>query len=215
MSNHATRNYEVDRTISYTSDPAGDIRRLSVAVIVDNKQVSGKDGKTESVPLSKAELTHLTELTQSAVGFDAKRGDVVSVINAPFRHPSEVDGPQEPPFWQRPGVMDLVKQGLGVLAALLLAFGLLRPMLRGLLRGEKPAAEAPRTLPGPQPQRPSHVGISETVADLDDDRDGKALPGRGAPMNYEQKVGLARRMASESPRQVAQIVKNWVAADGP
>ncbi|HET7266956.1 MAG TPA: flagellar basal-body MS-ring/collar protein FliF [Oleiagrimonas sp.] len=214
-SNHATRNYEVDRTISYTNNPAGDISRLSVAVIVDNKQVPGKDGKLESVPLSKAELTHLTELAQSAVGFDAKRGDVVSVVNAPFLRPSEIDGPQAPPFWQRPGVMDLIKQGLGVLAALLLAFGLLRPMLRGLLRGEKPLAEAPRTLPGPQPQQSSHVGISETVADLEDDRGGKALPGHGAPMNYEQKVGLARRMASENPRQVAQIVKNWVAADGP
>ncbi|HEX5353512.1 MAG TPA: flagellar basal-body MS-ring/collar protein FliF [Rhodanobacteraceae bacterium] len=214
MSNHATRNYEVDRTISYTSDPAGDIRRLSVAVIVDNKQVSGKDGKTESVPLSKAELTHLTELTQSAVGFDAKRGDVVSVVNAPFRKPSPIDGPQQPAFWQRPGVMDLVKQGLGVLAALLLAFGLLRPMLRGLLRAEKSGEGATRNLPGPQPQRPAQAGINETVAGFDEAGGGKALPNQGAPMNYEQKVGLARRTASENPRQVAQIVKNWVATDG-
>jgi flagellar M-ring protein FliF len=61
-SHNATRNYEVDRTISYTDNPAGDITRLSVAVIVDNKQVTGKDGKTESVPLGKAELAHLTEL---------------------------------------------------------------------------------------------------------------------------------------------------------
>lgn len=210
-SNQATRNYEVDRTISYTNNPAGDIQRLSVAVIVDNKQIPGKDGKTESVPLSKAELAHLTELTQSAVGFDAKRGDVVSVVNAPFRQPSKVDGPEAPTFWQRPGVMDLVKQGLGVLAALLLAFGLLRPMLRGLLRPEKPGEGVTHALSGPQPP---HNGINETVAGLDDARGSRALPAQGAQMNYEQKVGLARRVASENPRQVAQVVKNWVAADG-
>ncbi len=208
-SNNATRNYEVDRTISYTNDPAGDITRMSVAVIVDNKQVMGKDGKVESVPLGKAELAHLTELTRSAVGFDAKRGDVVSVVNEPFKHaPAPQDAPAAS-FWQRPGVMDLIKQGLGVLAALLLAFGLLRPMLRGLLRNDRPGADGPRPLPGPQ----QRTGIHETVAGEVEVTGGKALPA-GGPMNYEQKIGVARRVASENPRQVAQIVKNWVAADG-
>ncbi|MGH8145818.1 MAG: flagellar basal-body MS-ring/collar protein FliF [Rhodanobacteraceae bacterium] len=215
-SHSATRNYEVDHTISYTKNPAGDITRLSVAVLVDNKQAKGKDGKPESVPLSKAELAHLTQLVQSAVGYDAKRGDVVSVINEPFHQPPAPGDLPSTPFWQRPGVMDLIKQGLGVLAALLLAFGLLRPMLRGLLRGDKQAGEAPRPLSGPQQaqQQPARVGIDETVADLGHDRSGNALPGQAAPMNYEQKVGMARRVASENPRQVAQIVKNWVAADG-
>lgn len=209
-SHNATRNYEVDRTISYTTNPAGDITRLSVAVIVDNKQVTGKDGKTESVPLSKAELAHLTELTRSAVGFDAKRGDVVSVVNEPFRHGPAPDDAPATPFWQRPGVMDLIKQGLGVLAALLLAFGLLRPMLRGLLRAEKSSGEAPRPLAAPQ----AHASVRETVAGPVDAQDGKALPGHGAPTQFDQRVGVARRVASENPRQVAQIVKTWVAADG-
>lgn len=209
-SQNATRNYEVDRTISYTNDPAGDLTRLTVAVIVDNKEVKGKDGKIESVPLGKAELAHLTELARSAVGYDAKRGDVVSVVNEPFQHaPAPGDAPTTP-FWQRPGVMDLIKQGLGVLAALLLAFGLLRPMLRGLLRADKSAADGARPLPGPQ----QRSGIHETVAGEVEVSGGKALPAAGGPLNYEQKIGAARRVASENPRQVAQIVKNWVAADG-
>lgn len=211
-SNQATRNYEVDRTISYTNNPAGDIERMSVAVLVDNKQVQGKDGKMESVPLGKAELAHLSELVQSAVGFDAKRGDVVSVVNEPFRLPSETGGAQKPPFWQAPGVMDLVKQGLGVLAVLLLAFGLGRPMLRGLLKQDKLQQEPTQSLPGPQAPSTARVTINETVADRD--ADNRALPPRTASMSYEQKAGLAKRVASENPRQVAQIVKNWVAADG-
>lgn len=211
-SNSATRNYEVDRTIRYTTDPAGAIKRVSVAVIVDNRQVTGKDGKTQSVPLGKAELAQLTQLVQGAVGYDAQRGDVVSVVNEPFHSAPAGDAPQDDPFWQRPGVMDLIKQGLGVLAALLLAFGLLRPMLRGLLRGDRQVEASPHPLPVPQGHPQARVDV--TVAGLDDERGGNALPGRGAPMNYEQKVGAAKRMASENPRQVAQIVKNWVAADG-
>lgn len=206
-SNQATRNYEVDRTIRYTTDPAGAVKRVSVAVIVDNRQVTGKDGKVQSVPLDKAELAQITKLAQSAIGFDAQRGDVVSVVNEAFHRTPDGDAPQADPFWQRPGVMDLIKQGLGVLAALLLAFGLLRPMLRGLLRGDKP--EAPHPLPVPQG---GQARVDVTVEDGDDARG--ALPGRGAPMNYEQKVGAAKRVAAENPRQVAQIVKNWVAADG-
>jgi flagellar M-ring protein FliF len=213
-SQNATRNYEVDRTISYTNNPAGDITRLSVAVIVDNKQVKGKDGKIESVPLGKDELAHLAELTRSAVGFDARRGDVVSVVNEPFRHgPAQDDAPATP-FWQRPGVMDLIKQGLGVLAALLLAFGLLRPMLRGLLKADKTADDGSRSLAAPQTQAQAQARIHETVAGPADERAAQALPAQGAPTNYDQRVGVARRMASENPRQVAQIVKTWVAADG-
>lgn len=212
-SNQATRNYEVDRTISYTNNPAGDIQRLSVAVIVDYKQVKGKDGKVESVPLGKAELAHLTELVQSAVGYDAKRGDVVSVVNEPFHLPSEMASTGNAPFWQAPGVMDLVKQSLGVIAALLLAFGLLRPMMRGLLRQDKSHQEPAQGLPGPQATGPARVTINETVADRDD-TGGRALPAQGRATNFEQRVGLAKRVASENPRQVAQIVKDWVATDG-
>ncbi|HLI19308.1 MAG TPA: flagellar basal-body MS-ring/collar protein FliF [Rhodanobacteraceae bacterium] len=212
-SNQATRNYEVDRTISYTNNPAGDIQRLSVAVIVDYKQVKGKDGKVESVPLGKAELAHLTELVQSAVGYDAKRGDVVSVVNEPFHLASETASTGKAPFWQAPGVMDLVKQSLGVIAALLLAFGLLRPMMRGLLRQDKSHQEPAQGLPGPQGQGPARVTINETVTDRDD-TGGRALPAQGRATNFEQRVGLAKRVASENPRQVAQIVKDWVATDG-
>src|SRR5579875_939481 len=212
-SNQATRNYEVDRTISYTNNPAGDIQRLSVAVIVDYKQVKGKDGKVESVPLGKAELAHLTELVQSAVGYDAKRGDVVCVVNEPFHLASETASTGKAPFWQAPGVMDLVKQSLGVIAALLLAFGLLRPMMRGLLRQDKSHQEPAQGLPGPQGQGPARVTINETVTDRDD-TGGRALPAQGRATNFEQRVGLAKRVASENPRQVAQIVKDWVATDG-
>ncbi len=162
-SSSATRNYELDRTISHVSDPAGRLARLTVAVVLDNK-LAGLDkpdkpdnpadpagdpvATPRSVPFSAQELQHLTDLTKNAVGFDVARGDSVSVVNQAFQRSAAVDAPPEIPLWNRPGMLDLFKQGAGVLIALLVAFGLLRPLLKGLLRSET----ATRALPSPMPQ---------------------------------------------------------------
>src|ERR1700754_3976749 len=107
----ATRNYELDRTVSHVTDPAGKVALLSFAVVVDNKQVPDKDGKNKSVPFTPEELSRLTELTKNAVGFNADRGDSVSVINEPFRGAAAEAAPVSMPFWERPGMLDLIKQG--------------------------------------------------------------------------------------------------------
>ncbi|MCX7513140.1 flagellar basal-body MS-ring/collar protein FliF [Frateuria sp. STR12] len=202
-SSSATRNYELDRTISHTSDPAGRLARLTVAVVVDNKSGTGPKGPT-SVPFTAEELTHLTELAKNAVGFDAARGDSVSVINQAFHLAPAGDAPEQVPLWQRPGALDLIKQALGVLIALIVAFGLLRPLLKGLLRGApEPALAAVGHVPT----------VSVRVADDDEDERDR-LGGPAQVIGYEQKVGLARRMVSDDPRQVAQVVRNWVGEDG-
>lgn len=202
-SSSATRNYELDRTISHTSDPAGRLARLSVAVVVDNKTVSSDKGDT-SVPFTPQEIEHFTQLAKNAVGFDAARGDSVSVINQAFRPLPAADAPEQLPLWQRPGALDLLKQAIGVLIALVVAFGLLRPLLKGLLRSApQPALAGAGRVPT----------VSVRVADDEGDERNR-LGGPAQVLGYEQKVGLARRMVSDDPRQVAQVVKNWVGEDG-
>ena len=207
-SSSATRNYELDRTVSHVSDPAGRLARLSIAVLVDNKPVGTDPNK--SVPFTQQELQHLTDLTKNAIGFDEKRGDSVSVINQPFhQNPADEKLPQEP-FWQRPGMMDLIKQGVGVLIALIVAFVFLRPMLKGLLKGPAPVMQP--ALAGPIPT------VSVRLTDDDDDQpapeSGRSRLGSPQAMAYEQRIGLARRMVAENPKQVAQGVKHWVGEDG-
>lgn len=204
-SSSATRNYELDRTISHVTDPAGRLSHLSVAVVVDNKTVGvGKDAK--SVPFTQQELDHLTDLAKNAVGFNAARGDTVSVVNQPFHHdPSADDNLPAAPFWQRPGMLDLIKQGGGILVALLVAFGLLRPLLKGLLRGPGKAAPAEAAaLPSPMPK------VSVRVADIPEDEPARIEQA----IAYEQKIHMAKRLVSENPKQVAQVVRNWVGDNG-
>lgn len=206
-SSSATRNYELGRTISHVTDPAGRMTRLTVAVVVDNKPAL--DGKGKSIPLTAQELQHLTDLTKNAVGYDQQRGDSVTVINQAFSDDAAASdtAPAAQPFWMRPGMLDLIKQGAGILIAVLIAFGLLRPLLKGLLRGPEPVP----ALAGPIPT------VSVRIAD--DDRDERNDPVRiTSPqiqnMAYEQKIGLARKLVQENSKQVAQVVMNWVGEDG-
>lgn len=210
-SSSATRNYELDRTISHVSDPAGRLARLSVAVVVDDKLVTGKatnDGSpapAKSVPFSTQELQHLTDLTKNAVGFSAPRGDSVSVVNQAFQRGPAIEALPEVPLWQRPGAMDLIKQGLGILVALLVAFGLLRPLLKGVLRGDPSG----RALPMP-------VSVQKISLRVDDEpaANEPAQLSAAPALAYEQRIGQARRMVGENSKQVAQVVKNWVSEDG-
>jgi flagellar M-ring protein FliF len=97
-----TRNWEVDRVVEKTSTPPGEIQRLSVAVLVDEKSVV-KGGKTTAVPRSKEELAALEDIVKKAVGFDAGRGDSLTVQSLAFHHDDMSDATKvtAPPFWHR------------------------------------------------------------------------------------------------------------------
>lgn len=206
-SSSSTKNYELGRTISHVSDPAGRLVRLTVAVVVDNKPAT--DGKGKSIPLTAQELQHLTDLTKNVVGFDAQRGDNVSVVNQAFSDSPVDTAPVAEPFWQRPGMLDLIKQGAGILIALLIAFGLLKPMLKGLLRG---GAEPMPALAGPVPT--VSVRIADDVREHEREDQVRISSPQIQNMAYEQKIGLARKLVQENPKQVAQVVMNWVGDDG-
>jgi flagellar M-ring protein FliF len=208
-SSSATRNYELDRTISHVSDPAGRLARLTVAVAVDNKVVVDDKGGSKSVPFTAQELEHLSDLAKNAVGFSQQRGDSVTVINQPFHKAPGNDALPETPFWQRPGVMDLIKQGGGVLVALIIAFGLLRPLLRGVFKAPGTSLQA---LPAGAGAVPT---VSVRIDDIDDDDVGPGRLAAPAPgLNYEARVAMAKRMVTENPKQVAQVVRSWVGEDG-
>jgi len=97
-----TRNWEVDRVVEKTSTPPGEIQRLSVAVLVDQSRVV-KGGKASAVPRSKEEIAALEDIVKKAVGFDASRGDSLTIQSMAFHHDELGDAGKftEPPFWRR------------------------------------------------------------------------------------------------------------------
>ncbi|NND59018.1 MAG: flagellar M-ring protein FliF [Gammaproteobacteria bacterium] len=189
-SNNAVRNYELDRSVSHVRQPVGTIRRLSVAVIVDERQTVAEDGSATSTPLTPTELERMTTLVREAVGFDEARGDTVNVINAPFMAPAELE-PTQAAWWEMPLVQQALRQVVGLILILGVIFGLLRPVVRHLLA----------------PPRPS-------TALLTGGAPAEYLPSGPRPvLSYEERLNAARSLVGEDPRRAARVVKDWVAED--
>lgn len=206
----STRNFELDRSISYTRQQQGRLRRLSVAVVVDDQlRVDPATGESSRVPWTTDDLARFTRLVQDSVGFDASRGDSVSVINTAFTASQGEEIP-DIPFYTQPWFWDIVKQVLGVLFILVLVFGVLRPVLNNITgggRGKELAGSGDVELG-------SMAGLD---GELSDDR--VSLGGPQSIMlprpseGYDAQLNAIKSLVAEDPGRVAQVVKEWINAD--
>ena len=191
MQKQATTNYEVDKTIRYTQQPMGGIKRLAVAVVVNYKQKTEK-GKTTLVPLTEDEKTQITELVKEAMGFSEARGDSLNVLNASFAVPEEIKE-KKVPIWKRADIwelgMKIGKYVLGGLVILYLFFMHVRPLLRRLSNIQFAPPPPPVSAAPPVPEQAAPV-----------------MPQR----TYEDNLDAAKQMAKQDPKVVANVVKSWV-----
>jgi len=201
MSRDVTRNYEIDRTLNYSSQPAGTVRRLTVAVLIGDRTVTGQDGKVTKVPLDAPELARVTQLVKDAVGFDASRGDSVSVVNESLDTGSAptTDGTfQAPPLWQSPFAWSLLRIVAGLVVVLVLVLSVLRPLVRTLITPMRLAPAGPQSLPagpaGTAALAPNQKEVVSTVS-------------------HEQQLSQARTLVNQDPKRVAQVVRGWVGSD--
>ncbi len=208
----AVRNYELDRQISHTRQQQGRLKRLSVAVVVDDPaQVDPQSGEVTRTPISEAEMARLTRLVQDAVGYDASRGDSVSVINSPFVPETELEPLPAIPFWEQPWFWDVAKQILGILFVLVLVFAVLRPALKNLTVAGKGGSDGYPALAGG-----GYDGMDAALRDDQVSLSGPSsnpvlLPPPGA--GYEQQLNAIKGLLAEDPGRVAQVVKEWINAD--
>ncbi|THF66052.1 MAG: flagellar basal body M-ring protein FliF, partial [Methylophaga nitratireducenticrescens] len=128
----STRNFELDRTISHSRLAPGSIRKLSVAVLVDEPTTADAEGNVVTTPLSDAQMARINTLVMDAIGFNIARGDSLNVVSAPFVTPIEAEPLPAIPLWEQPWVWEIGKQVLGALVVLFLIFGLIRPAFRDL-----------------------------------------------------------------------------------
>ncbi|MGE8115030.1 flagellar basal-body MS-ring/collar protein FliF [Pseudomonas sp. NPDC086566] len=202
-----TKNFELDRSISHTRQQQGRLTRLSVAVVVDDQVKVGANGETTRAPWGAEDLARFTRLVQDAVGFDASRGDSVTVINVPFAA-DRGEEIADIAFYQQPWFWDIVKQVLGVLFILVLVFGVLRPVLNNITGGGKQAAaDSDMELGG-------MIGLDGELAN-----DRVSLGGPSSILlpspteGYEAQLNAIKGLVAEDPGRVAQVVKEWINAD--
>lgn len=195
---NSTINYEVDKTIRYTKQSMGGIRRLSAAVVINHRKEIGKDGKPSVKALPDTELKQINDLVREAMGFTKERGDTLSIANAPFTEMDKSD--TSLPLWKDPETVsfarELIKYLLiaGVIAYIFLK--IIQPLVRTMF-------------PAPTEQ------VTEGGAGVFGEGGIGAQAGEEGEENvevnqYAAKVQKARDIAHGDPKAVANIIKDWM-----
>jgi flagellar M-ring protein FliF len=199
-SQRSTRNFEVDRTLSYVKQPVGVLKRLNVGVVLDDWQKVDADGKVTTSPMSDTDIKRFTQLVRESIGLKEDRGDQLNVLNQAFKSGAPLGPVDSPPLWDTPWITQLAKQIVGAGLVLVVAFLVLRPLMKSLTKSP------PRLTAG-----------SAESADLDGDRVSLSAKGGNAiklAPSFEQQIAAARTLVGQDPRRAAQVVKDWVSADG-
>ncbi|MDR3441424.1 MAG: flagellar basal-body MS-ring/collar protein FliF [Legionella sp.] len=191
----STKNFELDKTISHTKNQPGTIKRLSVAVLVDNPAVlDEKTKKMVKKPLSAKDISQIKLLVADAIGLNIQRGDSLNVINSDFIKPEPIAAIPEERFWQKDIFWSIMKQVAGALFILAMIFGVLRPMLKTLANNKGGAGGGIEYMDETEPGELTYDG-SLAVKDAND---------------YESQLNLLRQVVDKEPKRVAQVVKTWV-----
>ncbi len=216
-----TTNYEISRTVRNLTHNQPDIKRISIAVLVDWKKTVDPKGKVAWQPRSPAELAAITALVKSAIGFDAKRGDTVEVASMRFAGVGESQ-PAAPKSWlgvqlSHADVMQLAETLLfGVIAVLALLL-VLRPMvfrLSAVAGGPAEAAQLPspgaKALPAAASQ-PAESSWPGPLRLIEDERMIDV-----ANVEGQLRVSSVRRVSNlvdKHPEETLSIVRGWMAKE--
>ena len=210
----ATRNYELDRTVSFTKQEKGRLRRLTVAIVLDDKKlINPEDGAIETQPWQQADLERLTILVRDAVGFSAARGDSVNILNEAFYPLSPLGDVTEPAIWEQDWFRAVVKQVAGVIIIMVLILGLLRPVLKSLAGSgaKSKQEEEAKELAALQAQGlDAFDTLSDETVTLSGG-DALALP--SPEENYEQQLNAVKGLVAEDAGRVAQVIKRWISEE--
>ncbi|MEA9443196.1 flagellar basal-body MS-ring/collar protein FliF [Aeromonas caviae] len=209
----ATRNFELDTTVSHIRRQQGGIRRMTVSVAVDYKAIPGADGAVTREARSQAELDTLRRLLSGGLGFDVTRGDSLEVVAIPFNRP-ELETVADIPLYEQPWFWRAVRIAASVLVIIVLIVTVVRPMLKRLLYPDaKPEGELDfdnHTVLGGDDELSllAAQAEAEPVFGL---RDGQLkLPDLHRD---EDLLKAVRALVANEPDLAAQVIKEWVTKD--
>ena len=206
-----TTNYEVGKTVRTLVREQPQVRRITVAVLVDGAQVRAPDGTQTYAPRSADELAQVTTLVKGAIGFNEARGDKVDVVNMRFATADEgVDGPSARLLWGLPiDKDDLMRVGQSLLVALVVVLGLLfvlRPMALKIGR-PAPGGDVPM-LPatgeaGPTEASSAVLPAGERMVEVD---------GFEGSLRASSILRVAD-LVQKQPEASVAVMRNWLAED--
>ncbi|SUI75680.1 flagellar basal-body MS-ring/collar protein FliF [Shewanella morhuae] len=214
----ATRNFELDTTISHTRQQVGSVRRISVSVAVDFKPgAAGETGQVARVARTEQELSNIRRLLEGAVGFSSQRGDVLEVVTVPFMD-QLVDDLPALDLWEQPWFWRAVKLGIGALVILVLILAVVRPMLKRLIYPDSA-------------DMPEDMRLGNELAEIEDQYAADTLGmlnTKEAEYSYaddgsihipnlhkdDDMIKAIRALVANEPELSTQVIKNWLQDNG-
>ncbi|MDZ7869414.1 MAG: flagellar basal-body MS-ring/collar protein FliF [Rheinheimera sp.] len=214
-SKEVTRNYELDTTISHSTQQSGVIRRISVSVAVDYKMgAAAADAPAKPEPRSQAEMQNIRRLLQGGVGFDVQRGDTIEVVSVPFTR-EEIVAAAELPIYEQEWFMRLARLVAAVLVIIVLIIFIVRPMLKKLIYPEDTSENYDEM----SLSRGVDLG-DDTIDMLSKEFDAKSVgfAADGTLMlpdlhGDEDLLKAVRALVANEPELSSLVVKNWLAED--
>ena len=226
-SSRSTRNYEIDRTVRHVRSATGGVMKVSVAVVVNERPAPApaKDEPVDpnapkTVAFTEQELGQMQQLVRGVVGFDEKRGDLVTVVPAKFE-PGE---PMETiPWYLEYAVQTGIKSGLIAISFIVFLLIVVRPVIRNILDAQAKAAEeaeAQKALAdgelSAEDMRMIQIGEGESLEEIK----AKLKPKKSAisadmldtANTYDDKVALIRMLVAEDSGRVANVLKKMIKA---
>lgn len=206
----ATRNFELDTTISHERRQTGVINRQTVAVAIKNRaSVNPDTGEVTYTPISESELNSIRQVLVGTVGYSESRGDVLNVLSMNFAQP-EVETIADAPIWENPNFNDWVRWVVSALVIIVVVLVLVRPAMKKLLN---PAAEDDDQIYGADGLP---IGLNGETSLIGSDIDGGELFEFGSGIDLpnlhkdEDVLKAVRALVANEPELAAQVVKNWV-----
>lgn len=194
------RSFELGREVSVTRDAVGTVRRLSVAVALDN----GPDGK----PRTPQEIAALEALVKSAVGFDQARGDAVTLSARKFAEtPIE-----ETPWYEASWIAPLVRNVSALIVVIVLLLGIGRPLLKRrsavlAQQAQQPLQPAPVDTARSQ-QLSQEINAELSRAAVTDPSKPVTLDMISATHDYTDRATLIRNFVKQDPDRAALVVRD-------
>ncbi|MEZ8151763.1 flagellar basal-body MS-ring/collar protein FliF [Vibrio splendidus] len=206
----ATRNFELDTTISHERKQSGTVNRQTVSVAIKDRQSLNPDtGEVVHTPIPASEINAIRQVLIGTVGFDENRGDLLNVLSMQFA-PQVTDVVADVPIWEHPNFNDWVRWFASALVIIVVVLVLVRPAMKKLLN---PAADDDDQMYGPDGMP---IGADGETSLIGGDIEGGDLFEFGSSIDLpnlhkdEDVLKAVRALVANEPELAAQVVKNWM-----
>lgn len=214
-------NFEISRTVRSTVREVGEIKRLSVAVLVDGRYTTNAEGERVYEARSQEEIAQITALVKTAVGFDEKRGDTVEVVNMQFADVMATDDlvVDETIFgFDKADLLDAAEILTVAIMIILVVLLVLQPMVGRLMTSETKEIEddLEAELLGARPASPALAGPSgEAGFNMDDEGEDELISISGVDGKVKASaVKKVEEIVDNYPAETVSVIRSWMTQEG-